>query len=226
MSRNTLKNYKKHSRWSEGIFRKNPILMLGLALPFAVMVTDSLKNAVSVSILLTCSLIPCVLLASLIGNRIPKWAAMPLYALLSLVLVCACIPMIRSIAPAATGSLGIYIPIISVNTLMFSLCDRYSTDQAHPGMALVDAVFYSVGFTFAMVLIACVREWAGNGSLWGYAMPYFYRIRGMQYVFSGFLVTGFFAALFQLCHRAFHIKLYRQQKPIKQQSHPSSRKDR
>ena len=68
-----LKRARRRGRWFDGIFGRNPVLCCGLALPFAVMVTTSLRSSVSISsILLACSLIPTVLLASLVGRFLPR----------------------------------------------------------------------------------------------------------------------------------------------------------
>ncbi|MFR9189381.1 MAG: Rnf-Nqr domain containing protein [Anaerotruncus massiliensis (ex Togo et al. 2019)] len=76
-----LKRARRRGRWFDGIFGRNPVLCCGLALPFAVMVTTSLRSSVSISILLACSLIPTVLLASLVGRFLPRWFSPVVYTL-------------------------------------------------------------------------------------------------------------------------------------------------
>ena len=125
-----LRKHRKHKRWLEGIFSNNPVSVGGLALPFAVMITSSLKNSVAVSIVLACSLIPTVLLAALIGTKVPRWAGAMIYPMFSMVLVVACTPLILPIAPEVTDSLGVYLPILAVNTLQSTLCARYAQDTA------------------------------------------------------------------------------------------------
>ena len=44
---------RKRSRWFDGLLTHNPVLVGGMAIPFAVVITTSLKNSVSISILLT-----------------------------------------------------------------------------------------------------------------------------------------------------------------------------
>ena len=67
-----VKAVRKRSRWFDGLLTHNPVLVGGMAIPFAVVITTSLKNSVSISILLACSLVPTVLLASLAGARLPR----------------------------------------------------------------------------------------------------------------------------------------------------------
>ena len=82
-----VKAVRKRSRWFDGLLTHNPVLVGGMAIPFAVVITTSLKNSVSISILLACSLVPTVLLASLAGARLPRWGAPILYTLFSLALM-------------------------------------------------------------------------------------------------------------------------------------------
>ena len=91
---------RKRSRWFDGLLTHNPVLVGGMAIPFAVVITTSLKNSVSISILLACSLVPTVLLASLAGARLPRWGAPILYKLFYLARIVACVPLILPIADA------------------------------------------------------------------------------------------------------------------------------
>lgn len=196
-----LRKRRRRSRWVEGIFSKNPVLVLGLALPFAIMITTSLKNAVALSIIFSCTLIPSVLLVSLTGKYLSKWLAPIVYTLFSMVLVIASIPLIQPISPEISDSLGIYIPLVAVNSILPMLYDRYVEADAKPIMALVDSVTYSFGFSFALCLIAAVREFFGNSSLWGVNLELPIKISGLQIAFSGFILTALFCALFRFIKR-------------------------
>lgn len=204
-----LRKRRKRSRWVEGIFSKNPVLVLGLALPFAIMITTNLKNAAALSIIFTCTLIPTVLLASLTGKYLPKWLAPIVFTLFSMVLVIASTPLIQPISPEIGDSLGIYIPLVAVNTVLPLLYYRHSEEDAKPVMALVDSVTYSFGFSLALCLIAAVREYFGNSSLWGISMELPIKMSGLQIAFSGFILTAFFCALFRFIKRMVLCFLYK-----------------
>lgn len=201
MKLESLKRARKLSRWADGLFLKNPIFVCGLALPFAVMVTGSLKTAVAISILLTCSLIPTVLIATMFGRYLPAWFEPILYALFSMAMVICSVPIITLISPDITDSLGIYAPILSVNTIMLTLCDRYSGKVFRPAMALADSICYSAGFAVAICLIAVVRELLGSGTLWGVAVRLPFTASGISIAFSGFLITAFGCAAMRFLKR-------------------------
>lgn len=208
-----LKQTRRRGRWFDGIFGRNPVLCCGLALPFAVMVTTSLRSSVSISILLACSLIPTVLLASLVGRFLPSWFSPVVYTLFTMVVVVACVPLILPISPEVADSLGIYVPILSVNTILLTLCARYERPADRPVMALVDAVAYSLGFALAMCLIAFFRELLGAGSLWGVPVPLPFKAEGVQIAFAGFIAVALFSALVRFLRRAALVFSYRRHNP-------------
>ncbi len=215
MKLESLRKHRRFSRWFAGAFGMNTVLIAGLALPFAVVATSSLKNAAAISILFACITIPTVLLAFLIGKYLPKLLAPVVYSLFSMALLLACTPLINPISPGLSNTLGIYIPILAVNSSLFVLCEQYSAPCSRPIFALVDAVMYSVGFAFAMGLIACIREWLGNGTLWGVAVPGLpFKLAGLQFAFAGFILAAVFSAFFRFVKRTIIWLYYRHDNPL------------
>ncbi|WP_303900629.1 Rnf-Nqr domain containing protein [Anaerotruncus colihominis] len=204
---------RKRSRWFDGLLTRNPVLVGGMAIPFAVVITTSLKNSVSISILLACSLIPTVLLASLVGARLPRWGAPILYTLFSLALIVACVPLILPISPEVADSLGIFVPLLSVNTLLLTLCGRCAGSRSKPLFALVDAVSYSVGFALVMCLLALLREWFGTGTVWGVLAHAPFTLGGVQMTFAGFILLALLSAAARFLRRAVLLLIYRSDNP-------------
>ena len=122
-------------------------------------------------------------------------------------------PLTAAIAPEVGDSLGIYVPILSLNTLMLTLCGRYSQPGHRPVLALVDAVGYSAGFALAMCLLAAIRELLGNNTLWGRAVKLPVRLTGVQIPFAGFILVALLAALLQFLRRVAAGQLYRRDNP-------------
>lgn len=213
MNLKNIKLQRERSRLLEGICTKNPIFVRGLALPFAVMITTNLKNAVALSILFACSLIPCVLLCSLLHQRLPKWGTLMVCSLLTMLLIMSAIPLVVPIAPEITDSLGIYVPILAVNSVLSFLCLRHRKNK-NILFALTDSVCYSVGFALALCLISALRELGGSNTLWGISMHLPIKMSGLQVAFSGFIVTAFLCALFQAVGRCVRGYRYRQENPL------------
>lgn len=212
MNLEKLRIHKAHSRWLEGVFYQNPVLVRGLALPFAIMITSNLKNGVAISILMACSLIPCVLLSTLVGQKLPKWIILMICALFSMVLIMASLPLVMPISPEITDSLGIYIPILSLNSILSFLCLRHRKNP-HTILALVDALTYSAGFALALCIISGLRELFGANTLWGIPVQLPLKLSGLQYAFSGFIVTALLCAFFQAFGRCVRGRVYRKANP-------------
>lgn len=247
MNLSNLKNHRRRSRWAEGILSKNPVFVLGLALPFAVMITDTLKQAAAISVLFAISLIPSVLLAYLIGKRLPEWVMLITSSLFSMAIIMSCVAISSPVSTlqvvgqaaavpppeaanvlfplidqAMVDPLGIYSSILSVNTVLCFLCRRHARQKQRPILALADGFSYSLGFALALCLIAAVRELLGVNQLWGFHIPFPIRLAGMQMAFSGFIVTALFCALFRAVKRAVGGSYYRRnnRRPEKEVSMP------
>lgn len=212
MNLEKLRIHKAHSRWLEGFFVQNPVFTRGLALPFAIVVTNNLKYGVAVSILMACSLVPCVLLSRLIGQRLPKWPMLMICALLSMVIIMMALPLVTPISAEITDTLGIYIPILSLNSIISFLCLRHRRNQSFL-LALVDAITYSCGFALALCLISALRELWGANTIWGIPVSLPLKMGGLQIAFSGFLVTALLSALFRAIERCFRARIYRLSNP-------------
>lgn len=203
-----LRIYRARNRWLEGVFSRNPVFVRGLALPFAIMITSDLRQGAVVSLLSACSLIPCILLACSVGRRLPKWIMLAVCALLTMTIVMALLPVVSTLLPGITDSLGIYVPILSLNSMMSFLCLRHRQDL-RPVLALADAVTYSVGFAFALCLIAFLRELFGANTVWGIPVQLPVKMAGLQIAFAGFLVTALLCAFFRAAGRCIRGRLYR-----------------
>ena len=154
-----------------------------------------------------------MLLASLVGRFLPRWFSPVVYTLFAMVVVVACVPLILPISPEVADSLGIYVPILSINTILLTLCARYERPADRPVMALVDAAAYSLGFALAMCLIAFFRELLGAGSLWGVPVPLPFKAEGVQIAFAGFIAVALLSALVRFLRRAALVFSYRRHNP-------------
>lgn len=197
-----IRKQRKHNRWLDGLFEKNPILVGGLALPFAVMVSTSLKNALAISLVLAFSIIPTVVFSCFVGKYMSRWISIMVYTVFSMIFVLLSIPVLQMISPEIVTVLGIYIPIMAVNSLLFVLCKKHGKEGADPIRALFDGIVYSLGFTIAISLIGFFREFLGNHTIWGIPIVMGFKINGLQTAFAGFITVALFAALAKVIKRA------------------------
>ena len=63
-------------------------------------------------------------------------------------------------------SLGLFIPLIVVNCIILARAEAFASKNP-PLPSIVDGIGMGLGFTFALALIAAVRELLGAGTLFG-----------------------------------------------------------
>jgi electron transport complex protein RnfE len=63
-------------------------------------------------------------------------------------------------------SLGIFIPLIVVNCILFARLESFASKNK-PFASLVDALGMGLGFTLGLFTIGVIREFFGSGSIFG-----------------------------------------------------------
>lgn len=200
MKTKKLRRLKRALYRVKGVFAGNPVLVYGLGLPFAVFASTSLKNAVALSIALLVSNIPTLLMASLLSKSkaaVPAGVKLASYTLLSAFLLIPSSKLIAPLSPYIFDSLGIYFPLIAVNTVLLHQAKVMPADEK-PLTTVLYAFFNVLGFAIVMCLMGAVRELFGRGSLWGISMDFVkIRMGGLLIPFSGFILLGFLCAAYK-----------------------------
>lgn len=191
-----------------GLLTGNPVLSLGLALPFAIAATFSLQASFCILTGLVAVTLPLMLLSSLVGRFLPSWLRPLLFSLCAAALLIPLESFLTGLFPTVLNSLGLYFPIIAVNTLMFYHCEK-EAELSNPLRALLHALLQLSGL--AVILFSCgaIREIFGNGSLWGIPLPSFsYRLGGLLIPFGGCILAAFLAAAAKYFGRLLRVSLY------------------
>ena len=128
------RKYEKILRKTRGIFYKNPLLSLGLALPLAVIPSYNLIATTAVSLSMLICFVPAVLLASLIGKRIASPWQVVVYPLVSCLLLIPARILLVTLFPMIQDTLGIYLSLVCVNSLLMYATGKASEQK--PGQAL------------------------------------------------------------------------------------------
>lgn len=152
-----------------GILTENPtfILMLGMCPTLAV--TTGVINAIGMGLSTTAVLICSNLVISLLRNFIPNKIRIASYIVIIAGFVTIVQMLLNAYAPALSGSLGIYIPLIVVNCIILGRAEAFASKNS-PGISAIDGLGMGLGFTVALILIASVREILGAGSFAGVSL--------------------------------------------------------
>ena len=181
-----------------GIIKENPTFVLLLGMCPTLGTTSSAMNGMSMGLATMAVLIFSNLIISLIKNLIPDMVRIPSFIVVIASLVTILQMVIKAFAPEIDKSLGLFIPLIVVNCIILARAEAFaSKNPVLP--SIVDGVGMGLGFTFALVLIAVVRELLGAGTLFGIRiMPEAYEPMVIFVLPAGaFMTLGFIIAVVQ-----------------------------
>lgn len=169
MATKVKRNYWKE--FSKGILKQNPLLVLVLGTCPALAVTTSLKNGLGMGLAATFVLIFTNLIISLLRKVIPDKVRIPAYITVIASMVTVLQFLLEAYAPDLNSSLGIFIPLITVNCIILGRAEAFANKNG-PLISMLDGLGMGVGFTLALGLIGGIREILGNGTIYGVALPF------------------------------------------------------
>lgn len=149
-----------------GIIKENPtfILMLGMCPTLAV--TTSAINGIGMGLSTTAVLVMSNLFVALLRNIIPERVRIPAYIVVIASLTTIVQMIIKAYFPALDKTLGIYIPLIVVNCIIFGRAEAYAGKNTTI-LSAFDGIGMGLGFTLGLTLIGVFRELLGSGYAFG-----------------------------------------------------------
>lgn len=192
----------------------NPVLVNGLTLAPVAVAAIYLKNAVAISIILAVVTIPTLVVSSIIKQRVKLVHRIPIYAIVAAACYAGAIAIVRILLPGAPDTTGIYLPLLVTNTVIMMRAEAFGI-RNKTRWVLLDAIVQALGYAFVICVVGLVREYIGNGTIWGAVTDNPFPIKGVLLPFAGFIILGLFAALYQYGSnhakerrmRAMHIEL-------------------
>ena len=182
----------------DGILDNNPALIQLLGMCPTLATTTKLENAVGMGLAATAVLICSNLFISLLRKFIPKQVRIAAYIVIISGFVTAVELLMRAYFYSLYQALGLFIPLIVVNCIILARAEAFASKHK-PLPSIVDGVAMGLGFTFALCLIATVRELLGSGTILGFAiLPASYPKMTVLVLPAGaFLTLGFIIAAVQ-----------------------------
>lgn len=153
-------------RVNNGIIKENPIFIMMLGMCPTLAVTTSASNGIGMGLSTTAVLVLSNLLISALRRFIPNKVRMPYYIVVVASFVTVVELVLKAYFPAVNESLGIYIPLIVVNCIIFGRVEAYAAKNS-VGLSFFDGIGMGLGFTLALVIIGAFRELLGVGTLFG-----------------------------------------------------------
>ena len=161
-------NYAKLLK--RGIVDENPIFVKLIALCPLLAVTTSATNAVTMGLSTTAVMICACAAISLLRKVIPNEVRIAAFVIIVAGFVTILQFLLEAYAPPSINeALGIYIPLIVVNCILFARIESFASKNGVFASA-VDAFGMGIGFTIGLLSLGMIREFLGAGSLFGYEL--------------------------------------------------------
>ncbi len=181
----------------KGIYKENPIFRVLLGLCPALATSNSLQNAVGMGAAATFVLLCSNFIISLIRKGVPNKIRIPIYIVVIATFVTITDLTMQAFAPALSKSLGVFVPLIVVNCIILGRAEAFASKNGVL-LSVLDGLGMGLGFTFALSLVAIVRELLGTGKLWSIPLfgPGFEPMLILILPPGAFLTLGLFIGFF------------------------------
>lgn len=151
-------------KFLKGIIFENPIFVLALGLCSSLAVTTKFENAYMMGICLLVTLVCSNIIVSIIRNLVPDNVRIPVFILIIGTFVTIIELLMGKYLPVLYKALGVYLPLIVVNCIVLGRALAVASKNK-VSTSIVDALKIGLGYTFALMLIALIREVLGSGSI-------------------------------------------------------------
>lgn len=189
---NTMKKYL--SIFANGILTENPLLMLMIGLCSSLAVTTNIANGVGMGLAMTFVLVMSEVIISAFRRLIPDAIRIPVFIIIIASFTTIVDLVMKAYAPALSRAMGVFIPLIVVNCIIMGRVESFSYKRTVAESAF-DALGMGIGYTWVLCLISLIREFLGDGRLFGHAiLPERFQVKFFSQSPGGFLVFGLLIA--------------------------------
>jgi electron transport complex protein RnfE len=152
------------TRLKNGIIDENPTFMQVVGMCPVLAVTTSASNGIGMGLATTAVLTASNVVISLIRKVIPDQVRIPCFVVVIASFVTIVQFLMEGFLPALNDALGIFIPLIVVNCIILARAEAFACKNG-PVESFFDGIGMGLGFTAALIIVGCVREFLGAGAL-------------------------------------------------------------
>ena len=147
----------------------HPIMVQVLGICSALAVTSQLKPAIVMGLAVTIITAFSNVIISLIRNTIPS----RIRIIVQLVVVAALVTIVSQVLKAfvydVSVELSVYVGLIITNCILMGRLEAFAM-MNKPWPSFLDGIGNGLGYAFILVLVGCIRELFGRGSLLGFQL--------------------------------------------------------
>ncbi|ACM22615.1 MULTISPECIES: electron transport complex subunit RsxE [Thermotoga] len=153
--------------FTKGFIKENPTYVQVLGMCPTLAVTTSAINGLGMGLATTAVLTMSNVVISLIRKLVPEKIRIPIF----IVVIASFVTMIDLLMHGFTyelwKTLGLFIPLIVVNCIIMGRAEAFASKHGVFD-SFLDGLGMGLGFTGSLVLLGSVREFFGNGTIFGY----------------------------------------------------------
>ena len=145
------------NNFKNGFIKENPVFCLYLGMCSTLALSTSLNNALGMGVCVIVVLVLSNAIISLIRNITPDEIRIPVYIVIIATLVTIVELLIHAFVPALYDALGAFLSLIVVNCIILGRAEAFA--KYNPILpSIIDGLGMGLGYTFALVIISCIRE--------------------------------------------------------------------
>ena len=150
-------------RFFNGLVVETPTLVLMIGMCPTLAVTSSAINGLGMGLATTFVLSLSNAVIAALRKTIPNTVRIPSFIVVIASFVTLVQLLMQAYLPALNAALGVYIPLIVVNCIIFGRAEAYASKNGIVP-AFFDGIGMGIGFTCAITCIGLVREFIGGGT--------------------------------------------------------------
>ena len=148
----------------------NPIVSQVLGICSALAVTSQLEPAIVMGLSVTVITAFSNVIISLIRNTIPSRIRIIVQLVVVAALVTIVSQVLKAFAYDVSVQLSVYVGLIITNCILMGRLEAFAM-MNKPWPSFLDGIGNGLGYAFILVLVGCIREFFGRGSLLGHKIP-------------------------------------------------------
>lgn len=173
----------------DGIWFRNPILVLGIGMCPTLAVTTSISNALWMTLATTFVLTCSNILVSSVKTIVPSHIRIPIFITIIAAFTTIVELTLKAFQPQVDKALGIFIPLIVVNCIILGRSEEFASKNSIIS-SIVDGISMGLGFGMTLTILSFFRETLGANKLFGYTL-----IQGMEPSLMMIMAPGAFITL-------------------------------
>lgn len=148
------------------ILGDNPITRQVLGICSALAITNSLRNALVMSLALTAVLVTANVVISLLRRHLQASVRLLVQMTIIASAVIVADEFLRAYAPDISRTLSVFVGLIVTNCIVLGRTESFAL-RYNPGLSALDGLGNGLGYGLVLVVVAVIRELFGTGALLG-----------------------------------------------------------